>query len=421
VTPLALLHPSGVVRRALVVGEAAARYIGSGLPAADGDAPADVIVADESVVPSVVRERLAHDGFAYVVSSRTGQRRIADSTGLEVAFRVVHVGERAQPRYLVPAKPATVRWALCHLSQSRRAAWARVVPSLAGRATSAVALRHRDAPPLGAWLDVDAGDVIVGRSAALVLQRGDLSLVVKPNGAEREALRSLAPTARAAGADVPEIVRDEPVLVQTGLRGMPAAVALSHSSSRHPQLEREVSAWLVRWNTATAVERPLSGDVLRRELLDPARSAGVTDTYATWIEQRCRELEGTQTKLVAAHNDLTTANVLVGGNAPIGVVDWEVAEKQALPFKDLHYALADIRAARGAFRDTLGAFRASLADDTHEDALRAALHVEPAVVDLCFHACWLRHAANEASSGSSERRFRAIVATIARERLRMDG
>jgi len=72
---------------------------------------------------------------------------------------------------------------------------------------------------------------------------------------------------------------------------------------------------------------------------------------------------------------------------------------------------ADLVAARAAadgFRDRVGAFARTFAADGTPAAdveplqarLVAALGLEPDVVRFCFHACWLRHAANElAQSG----------------------
>lgn len=123
---------------------------------------------------------------------------------------------------------------------------------------------------------------------------------------------------------------------------------------------------------------------------------------------------------VAAHHDLTTANVLVGDG--LGIVDWDAAEAAALPLTDFFYAAADARAAATGFRDRVGAFGATFGPDGKPapdvapllSRLVAALELDPAVVELCFHACWLRHAANEvAQSGPGP--FMEIAGRVAGE------
>ena len=81
----------------------------------------------------------------------------------------------------------------------------------------------------------------------------------------------------------------------------------------------------------------------------------------------------------------------------------------ALPLTDFFYAAADARAAADGFRDRVEAFARTFSADGTPAAdiealqarLVAALGLEPEIVQLCFHACWLRHAANElAQSGA---------------------
>jgi hypothetical protein len=43
----------------------------------------------------------------------------------------------------------------------------------------------------------------------------------------------------------------------------------------------------------------------------------------------------------------------------------------------------------------------------------STLRIEPDVVELCFHACWLRHAANEAARGDDPRPFAEILRRVA--------
>lgn len=417
IASLALLHPSGVVRRTLVLGQA------------DPGGEADLIVADSysNDVPDILQARLAHDGIAYLRMAWSARRRVSREAGLVLGPSLLRIGASSGPRFLVPTDRATVRWAVSHLSTSRRARAALLVPGLPDALAAAAIARRPGAPPIAAWLDQANAQLVLGRTAALVVRDGALAAVAKASthaSAERGALETLGPAARAAGAAVPYPVRqvspDTAVLVQTGLPGRAASIALARDARRLPALLDAVTSWLGRWNTATAADGTLTPDLLERELLSPARRAGIPTGYADWLTERCARAEGTPIKLVAVHNDLTTANILVDGDAPLGIVDWEAAEPSGLPLKDLLYFLADARAASEGFRDSLHAFLSTVGDRDYEERLVAELGLSSPVSDLCFHSCWLGHAANEASRGGNDRRFREIIKTIARQRLRMD-
>jgi len=417
IASLALLHPSGAARRTLVLGQAAP------------EGEADLIVADSDAddVANVLRARLAHDGIAYLRMARSARRRISREAGLELGPSLLRIGARSGPRFLVPTDRGTVRWAVSHLSTSRRARAALLVPGLPDALAAAAVARHPGAPPIAAWLEQDDSHVVLGGTTALVVRRGSLVAVAKAGAhasAERRALETLGPAARAAGAAVPYPVRevslDTPVLVQTGLSGRAASISLTRDPRRLPALLDEVTSWLGRWNTGTATDGTLTPDLLERELLLPARRADIPAGYAAWLAKRCAQAEGTPIKLVAVHNDLTTANILVDGDAPLAVIDWEAAEPSGLPLKDLLYLVADARAASQGFRDSLGAFLSTVEDRDYEKGIVAQLGLPSPVADLCFHACWLGHAANEASRGGDDRRFREIAETIGHKRLRMD-
>ncbi len=47
------------------------------------------------------------------------------------------------------------------------------------------------------------------------------------------------------------------------------------------------------------------------------------------------------------------------------------------------------------------------------ERLRVALDLSPELAELCFHACWLHHAANEAAAGSATRPFGEVVRWLA--------
>jgi hypothetical protein len=101
-------------------------------------------------------------------------------------------------------------------------------------------------------------------------------------------------------------------------------------------------------------------------------------------------------------------NLLVGGARQVGVVDWGVAANECLPLGDLAYAAGDLSAAVDGYRDRVASFERGALDGVALDLLgRSArtLALEDNVVDLCLHACWLQHAANEREPGP----FREIL------------
>jgi hypothetical protein len=110
-------------------------------------------------------------------------------------------------------------------------------------------------------------------------------------------------------------------------------------------------------------------------------------------------------------------NLRLDAGAPIGVLDWADAEDSGLPLTDLFYAVADAAAACDRYRDREAALRGSLAAVAPlRERLCRNLQLSPDVAELCFHACWLRHASNERRvNGDGE--FLAIMRTVAREAL----
>src|SRR4029079_996949 len=112
---------------------------------------------------------------------------------------------RARPRSRVPTQRGTVRWAVSRLSTSRRARAALLVPGLPDALAAAAVARHPGAPPIAAWLEQDDSHVALGDTTALVVRGGSLVAVAKAGAhasAERRALETLGPAARAAGAAV---------------------------------------------------------------------------------------------------------------------------------------------------------------------------------------------------------------------------
>ena len=355
---------------------------------------------------------------------------VAREAELELGPNVLEIGDR-----LVPAERGAVRWALGAVPASTRARLAGVAPAwVLGLAAPAAIARPPGSRPLAAWLRArgPGTSVVAARGATFLLDGERLRLAAKVGAGpparrdltEARALAELGPAARAAGADVPEVVEEgelggRPLLVTTGAEGRPASVLLAERPGLRDELVERIAGWLLRWNAATAADAVFSRELLERELLAPARAVGLPDSYVSELERMGRAAEGKPVKLVAAHNDLTTANTLVAAGGRLAVVDWDTAAPRSLPLTDLFYVLADAEAATHGFADRVGAFFAA---PSRERQFSDAMELDEAMADLCFHACWLRHAANESlRPDETERPFLEIVRAIATQRMRLGG
>jgi len=127
---------------------------------------------------------------------------------------------------------------------------------------------------------------------------------------------------------------------------------------------------------------------------------------------------------VAAHNDLTMANIVQSDDGIFGILDWEAARRINFPLTDLFYMYVDAVAAAQVYTSRLRAFEACfISDGTHsahfkeqQQRILRAIELPGALYDLCLHACWLHHAVNEqrASTAISPRPFLEIVQWLAR-------
>ncbi|MBI3769760.1 MAG: hypothetical protein HY271_14910 [Deltaproteobacteria bacterium] len=421
------------------------------------------------------------DGVIYVVLPATRRRRAAAllrAQGLELVATVAHLPNVKTSRYLVPVTPLALRYALSRLISSypRARRLARVLLELAGAGhvvgtilpAVALVVRRPAARPPFEWLlrfpeSVTAlgGDlawrvVMVtswraqGGSTVLHLLapgREQATLVVKVPGIpedvvrieqEESILRRLGPAARAAGARLPEarlaqLADGRPVLVQTAVTGRPLAAMIAERPGTLAAILEEVSAWLERWNRSTRRVEALDAAVLEREILRPAAlvtplvAAG--EQYRSWLAARCASLAGAQVPFTARHNDLTMRNVLADGEAPLGIVDWETGEEKGLPNGDLAYTVVDAVAAAAGYASRVEAFAQSfLPEGEHARIVSRlfarscrALEVCPALAEIAFHACWLRHAADElrVAEGPARGPFLEVVERLARQRDRV--
>jgi hypothetical protein len=432
---LELLHPSGEVGRRVVVLDAAAP---------DAPEPSDLLVlAHRAGLPAAAE--LADDGVAYVFAPRW-QRvrllRLLARRGLRPTAAFVHVRgaddllvqlDRGAMTYAVATlvRPNWVLRLAARATPGRVAALAAVLAPRVG-----IVVRHDGATPLAAWIGGSARGLILrragtsGREGLFVYALGRPPIIVKVRDGVREQrqLERHGGAAARAGATVPA-----PVALARGprgagaltlLEGVPASNALRRGEADVDAVVEGVARWLTRWNLATAAQRVACERLLDDELLahvrllEPTMREGVA--YREWLEQRAAEAVGSRLPLVTAHLDLTMANVLLTPSGKIAVLDWVQSRAEYLPLVDFFYAAVDAAAAANGYRDRVQAFRSCFgagvraASVRHQElTLTRALDVAAPVRELCFHACWLHHAANELRRGDDSGPFRGIVELLA--------
>jgi hypothetical protein len=268
----------------------------------------------------------------------------------------------------------------------------------------------------------------------------DEVLVAKRAGAECQAqvthetamLKLLGPGVANCGLEVPrliggQITRTLSTLIESDVPGRPMASLIREGHYRDlGRIADRLAQWLTRWNGKTLRHVELTSELAERLVLSAARPlAGSIDrgsTYLDWLSRETGRLVGAKVPLVAAHNDLTMANVLGDASGIRSVVDWEAASPDGLPLTDFRYAACDAAATIGG-GDRLAAFRACFVEDgesrrrlqQYEAPLRAIAGGPPQWLELCIHAGWLRHAANEQARSSSrlDGAFIAIASFLA--------
>jgi hypothetical protein len=461
-TPLELLHPAGVAERVLVDGGSA----GSLLPhaVAHDATAADLAIVAPSAAELARRGWLAHsidraasaiapDGIvcaALPPVARAAAGRRLRAAGLELDGAVARF-PAGSPRYLIPLRPRPWR----HMLANEIGAHARIRRALV--ATAALPLGERalaetlpgvllfarppGAAPPAEWLERLGGDVPgTAHVAVMTSWRGAAGPVVlfcfaagdnapwgvvklgRDSHREAQSIERMGPAARAAGARVPRTlvtgtVGGRPVLVETPVDGRSAARVLAQRPERFYDVVGRVADWLGRWSAATAQPAMLPADRLERELL----RHDLPPSYRDWLAERAAALQGTSIPLVAAHRDLTMWNLRLGSGGALGVLDWAEAQPDGLPLTDLFYAVADAAAACDGYGNRLAAVRSCFEPGGARtptvaplcERLRVVLELSPEMAELCFHACWLHHAANEARGDSARRPFAEVVRWLA--------
>ena len=451
---LELLHPAGFVRTARVLGTGPGRALvfetGDGPPQLVLLAGSSAELRDPSWVDASVKlaGTLAENGVVVTAGRSRALARAMAGSGLVPSMRLLHIPDLDRSRYVFPLGGAAARFALGGLVPLRP--WKR----LAARFTAAVqpsaftsgsvVYQRAGSTPLLSWLN-DLGetgapaDAILSQSwktggATVVVRFGEEarpSAVVKLGAdgpREAQALESLGDAARRASASVPVLLGELSLggamgVVETFVEGRPAAAVIRGSERRGREVLEAIALWLERWNIETGESRPLERGDVDRFVLSPAERLAddLPAGYLAGLRRLGDACTGMHVVLVAAHNDLTTANVLLGEGDRRSVVDWHVAEPMSLPLCDLAYAAADVASAVGGHVDRPAGYAAAFVrggafyEQTRKLLDRAveSLRLDRALVDLCLQACWLRHADNERSQmdqeGKGARPFLSIL------------
>jgi hypothetical protein len=454
---LEFFHPDGPGRRVSVHGTGPAAAL---VPAPPSDAagPPDLVLLAPSrgertdrawsEQAARVAASVASDGLVVTPHTSRRLRRRLVAAGLEPATRLLHAPDLPQSRYVFPLGGPAARFALRRLvplgSAKRAAARAVGLPGVSAIVPTSDVFRRRGARPLFDWLSgiaapAQPSTAIVSRSwqahGATVLHRFGPAetpdAVVKLGGGaaeEARALDLLGAEARSAEVEVPAVLATGtraglPLIVETPVAGSPASGPVRGSPARAARLLRGLFRWLEAWNAATVAPRPFRRADGERLLLEPALrlAPGLAhaDAYLWRLDRLVEACTDRPMAFVAAHNDLTAANVMVDENDRLGIVDWEHAAPGCLPLGDLAYALADVAAAVAGYRDRPEAFAACFAPGgafaglTREllDGAARSRGIDAPAVELCLHACWLRHADNELRKvgGEGDRSFLAIL------------
>ena len=228
------------------------------------------------------------------------------------------------------------------------------------------------------------------------------------------------------GIRVPRVLRHVTLngasaTVEEALHGRPAASALAAKGDEYAlPLLTDLEQVLLHWSRAS-LGPPLLELRLERETIDRAKALQpLVDAGGGYVEHLKTLLrEDVGGRVVAAHNDLTTWNILVDDTGSLALLDWDEAEAEGLPLADFAYAAVDAMTVAGD-GDRVAAYRRCFGEGNIGTRIRESLgrlatvaHLTPAAAELCLHACWLRHASNEHARGEQPTPFLEIVREVA--------
>jgi hypothetical protein len=463
-SPLEVLHPAGVVRRSRVIGDRVAEsLLPAGAAAAAGDADLTLVVPSRAELRTrgwlrrAIRRATAgtgEDGLVYALVPPWARPVVAAElrrAGFGAQTYLAQLPPGGPVRYLVPLQDPGWRYALGSVITARPAARRLLAgcPATLRPALPGVGILARRRPAPLTWVArlgesvgeaeraVVAASFRGARGATVLHCFGDgeerpWGVVKVAPGATGEDVRlaALGAAAHEAGARVPAIlgrglVGGRTVVAETVVGGRPAADVLRRAPGRLGEVVGAVAAWLERWNAATAHAAGSGAARLTTALLDDAAALAPLlpdgDAYRLRLADRCAALSHGEVPLVARHNDLTMWNVVLEDGGPIGVLDWGEAEEAGPPLTDLVYAVADATAACRGDTGRLDAVRRSFPRPgsasglaaVHRGRSLAALGLSERAAELCFHACWLRHARREAATTGPDGEFVAIARWLA--------
>ncbi|MCZ6820429.1 MAG: phosphotransferase [Calditrichaeota bacterium] len=239
-------------------------------------------------------------------------------------------------------------------------------------------------------------------------------------------LQSMGPT----GFDsVPRVVSFEEyygylMLVETAVSGQTMRPAFVRRN-REFCLELGLS-WLMDLHRASRTEgdtgqfRALVHAPLTR--LEPIARATGQNSLVSRTQELVEEISACSLPFVFEHGDFSSPNLLISDSRSLGVVDWELADKDGLPLVDLFFFLTYIAfASSGAMRpdEYLTAFERAFFDSdawasSYIKRYVEALKLPEAAVKPLFVLCWgkyvaglvqrmTNHKAGELTNGQDDR------------------
>ena len=459
ISVLELFHADNFVRRSQVIGENCPALLIPTTTMSDGKKDLIVVAPTikecrtdrwlEQAAEVVVRD-LAPDGVVYLLLPYLWRLQfvtLLQRHGFQFRTPILHIPNFKVSRYLVPLEHYPIKYALLRIIPTR--SWRRILAlialSIPGGTVlfmsllSAVGLigQRLGARSFSDWLICESGapdersNAIISTSFHGQLRTAILhtftaheqqpsaviKLALEDAFAQRivvEAaiMQRLRPSVERSGASMARMELrampdGRPVLRQTALRGQPLALLLGAQPARMNEIIVRVAGWLERWSQDTAQPRTLDFALLEREVLVPLAQLPLLPNHAPyhdWLVAYCEQLAGRTMQLVAAHNDLSVWNVLID-HTDLQIIDWEAARLAALPLTDFVYAVVHITSAVDGYSDRLAAFHTCFTvNSTHATRvarlvgqLCRALGLEQDFAQICFHACWLHHAAHEHS------------------------
>ncbi|HEY6048815.1 MAG TPA: phosphotransferase, partial [Sphingomicrobium sp.] len=132
---------------------------------------------------------------------------------------------------------------------------------------------------------------------------------------EADLLEQLGPGLANGGLHVPRLIDRQRTprffsLIESDVPGRPIAALIREGHHRElGAIVERLTDWLSHWNRETVRQVELT-PALAEQLILKAAAEVANGAYLDWLSRQTAELIGRRVPLVAAHNDLTMANVL---------------------------------------------------------------------------------------------------------------